>query len=938
MKYSVFTAFLLLHLLPCFSQDKDAELDSLRSNLKNIPEDDYSSIADVYLEIGWELRDVRPDSTLYYSSLVLKLAEENDLKNQKVQATNYIGIAYRNLSNYSKAFEKYLEALNLAEEINNKEQIGYSLINLGNLYLFQTNYQGAIKYFIQALDQSQALADRRMVAYCYLNLGRSYMGISEFGQAELYFKQAIDIRKEQNDIYGQIAAEIDLAEVYMRKGDLEGSLIYHNELISRIYKNDNPRALCLAYNNIAKIYLAKGNLKLAEWNGFKSLEIAKEVSSRFDEKNALENLSNIYAKGNSFQDAYEYHSEYADMNQQLFSEENIRKIEQMKNQYTIEKQVAENNFLKKQAELDEKIIGRQQIIIALSVVGILLLLLIIFISYRALKIRNKLNKEIGQQKDKIQSDKDLIESQAIRLEELNEAKSRFFANVSHDLRTPLSLIYGNIEILTEDESSTLSKAALRNLDIGLKNCKRLLYLTDEINDLTKLEEGKIVLKKEVVKIGSYLEMLETMFESTAEYKGVALSIESNLSKQDAIWLDPRQFEKIFYNLVSNSIRHTNKGGSITIRTRKQLSRVIIEIEDTGDGISKESLPYIFDRFYQSKNNLHRSREGLGIGLALVKELVDLHDGEIEVKSSLGIGTTFILSFYIVDKQADPVDNERLFTQIKDRKHLYSDLDKETDAGVSMPKYDDSQKSILIVDDHPEIRFHIRQILEDHYHILEAAHGLEALELLKNSEVSLIISDLMMPWMDGFELLEAINSNEDLNKIPVLIVSARTSEEDQEKVLQQGVNDYLTKPFHKKELRLRVSNLIQQKEKWNKGDGQFSQIFSEKNNEVLEKEILARVESLIMKRVDDVNLSVFHLADEMAASERQVYRMIKRMTGLTPHEYITEIRLKYADYLIRKDKVKNATEAAKNIGMKNVTTFNKLYEKKFGSKPVEILNS
>ncbi|WP_258104343.1 response regulator [Marinoscillum sp. MHG1-6] len=924
-----------------FASDGDsemkAEMDSLRKVIDTLSEENYELHIALNMELAWTIRDVRPDSALYYANSALKLANEHGLIHQKIQATNYIGVAYRNLSNYSKAFEKYLEALNLAEDNGDREQMGYSLINLGNLYLFQTNFQGAIRYFIQALDQAQLLANRRMVAYCYLNLGRSYMGIEEFGQAELYFQQAIDIRKEQGDVYGQIAAEIDLANVYLKKGDLVQSRNYHEELLQRIDAEDNPRALCQVYANLARIYLNLNNTKKAEQSALKALEIARKVSSRFDEKNVLESLAEIYAGEANYEDAYLYHTRFSELNQQLFSEENIRKIEQLKNQYTIEKQEAENQFLRQQAELNVLMISRQRVIIVLTILGLLLLLLVIFISYRALQIRTKLNKEISKQRDQILSDKETIETQAAKLEELNEAKSRFFANVSHDLRTPLSLIYGNIEMLSEDEETILSQASKRNLDIGLKNCKRLLYLTDEINDLTKLEEGKIVLKKEVVKIGSYLRMLSEMFSGTAEYKGVKLEFENNLSGQDCISLDPRQFEKIFYNLVSNAIRHTDKGGKISIVLRKHVSKAIIEVRDSGEGISPESLPFIFDRFYQAKNSPHRSREGLGIGLALVKELVDLHEGEIEVESVVGEGTNFIMSFYLTEKYAAMVEEEKLFQQTKDRRHLYSELDGEIDAGVSLPKTETEKQTILIVDDHPEIRYHIRQILEDDYHIVEAAHGLEALEIIKINEVNLIVSDLMMPWMDGFEFLEALNANEDYKKIPVLVVSARISEEDQEKVLDKGVNDYIKKPFNKRELILRINNLLQSKENWEGSKDSFAQLFDKNGHESLEKEILGKLESLVMDRIDDVSLSVYDLADAMAASERQVYRLVKKMTGMTPYEYITEIRMKYADYLIRKNKVKNATEAAKSIGLKNVTTFNKQYEKKFGKKPAEVLN-
>jgi CheY-like chemotaxis protein len=264
--------------------------------------------------------------------------------------------------------------------------------------------------------------------------------------------------------------------------------------------------------------------------------------------------------------------------------------------------------------------------------------------------------------------------------------------------------------------------------------------------------------------------------------------------------------------------------------------------------------------------------------------------------------------------------------------LYKELDNSHNAGLSLPKKTPQEKSILIVDDHPEIRYHLREILEDNYHIIEAAHGLEALDILNSKKIDLIISDLMMPWMDGFELLKAINVNEDFRKIPILVVSARISDEDQQKVLDEGVNDYLKKPFHKTELISRINNMLDRRERFEQNVDVFSLLSDKQNNGSYETDILAKVESLVMARIGDSNLSVFDLADAMAASERQVYRLMKDMTGLTPLEYITEIRLKYADYLMRKGKVRNATEAAKSIGINNVTTFNKQYEKKFGVKP------
>lgn len=934
MRVSLITAFFLSLLIFTVSgQSTTGRTDSLRSLLNtDLPVEQRVSILN---QLGWEYRDIRPDSSLFFSNQAMKLADKAQFISEYIQAINYMGIAYRNLGVYSKAFERYLEALKLAEENDIEEQRGYALINLGNLYLFQTNFQGAIRYFIQALDQAQKLGNRRMQAYCFINLGRSYEGTNEFGQAELYITQAIDIRKQLGDEYGVIAAQIELADIYRKKGELQKALDKAEEIISQIDEEENPRVLILAYLTLSRIYHGKDQFKRAEYYAFEGLRLAKSVSSRYDERNVLEQLSQIFSSKNDFKGAYENHVNYAELNQQLFSEENIRKIEQLKNQYEIEKQEAENEFLKKQADLNQEIINRQRIIITLAIVGILLVVVIALSIYRASVIRKKLVEKIQNQKDQILEDKNTIEKQSSKLQQLDEAKSRFFANVSHDLRSPLSLIMGNIEMIEEDEDTYLSPKAKKHLEVGFKNSKRLLYLTDEINDITRLEEGKLTIHKEPVRINSYVKVLCDMFIDTAEQKGISLTFSSKMRDFESVMLDSRQFEKIFYNLISNSIRHTQKGGKIEIGLQNQDGLLEMKVSDTGEGIDKATLPNIFDRFYQSADNQYQTREGLGIGLALVKELVELHNGTITVESTKGVGTTFIVILPLAGKESEIVPEVSPY--MEDQKNSLKDLNQDHNNVNIVSDSDKKESTVLIVDDHPEIRYYIRQILESKFNIIEASHGLEALQTMDDREVDLIITDLMMPWMDGFELIESINSNEKFKKIPLLVVSARISGSDKEKVLYHGINDYLQKPFSRKELILRVENLIKQKEKYAE---QTQNVFSTlvKDNLIdVEKDILSKLETEVTSRISDPNLSVLSLSDAMAASERQVYRLVKKLTGLTPNEYIREVRLQYVDYLIRNNKVKNPTEAAKSIGIKNVTTFSRQYEKKFGVKPAELLD-
>lgn len=928
--------FLYLIGITPFALAQESTTDSLKDQL--VLSFDDEERADIFLKLAWEYRDSRPDSSLYFSNQAVQIARVRRLSRQEIQALNYMGVAYRNLSVYSKAFEMYIEALQLAEERKDSEQRGYTLINIGNLYLFQTNFQGAITYFIQALDQAQSLGDRRMQGYCYINLGRSYEGKQEYGQAELYYTQAIELRDNLEDEYGVVAAEIELAEVYRKQNKMEQARTLVFQIIDKSTEESNPRVLILAYNTLSKILSFDGRSAAAEDYATKALTLSKKVASRYDEKETLENISEIFAIRKDFKTAYEKHIKYSELNQQLFSEESIRKIEQLKNKYEIEQQEAENEFLRKQAELSNEVIRRQKIIIILSVLGVVLIGTVALIIYRAFLIRKQLSAEISAQKDKIETDKNLIESQSKKLIELDKAKSRFFANVSHDLRSPLSLILGNLDMLKEDDENFLSPTSKKNLEVSLKNSKRLLYLTDEINDLTRLEEGKIKLKTENVSINSYLKMLLEMFKSTAEYKGIRMEYISKLPDQYSFRIDSRQFEKIFYNLVSNALRYTKKGDRITIEAEALAKEVVIKFIDTGEGINKESLPYIFDRFYQSSDQEYKAQEGMGIGLALVRDLVQLHNGYISVESEKGVGTTFIIKMPVVEAQVEQIRKPSNY--ITDHQEINRDLEINKATKVSIDLSDEGELSkakILLVDDHPEIRYYIRQILEDDYVVFEAAHGLEALDVLNREEIDLIITDLMMPWMDGFELIEAINSNSQWKKIPLLVVSARISGEDKEKVLFQGINDYLQKPFAKKELVLRIENLIKQKEKYADETKNVFQTLLKNNLVDVEQDIKLKLEQIVKDRINDPNLSVFTLSDAMAASERQVYRLVKKLTGLTPLEYITEIRLQFADYLIRQRKVSNATEAAKAIGINNVTTFNRLYHKKYNTKPSELLS-
>ncbi|MEP2026813.1 MAG: ATP-binding protein [Reichenbachiella sp.] len=876
--------------------------------------------AEILAQLSWQYRNVNSDSALYFGQQAFEFSKEIKYESGIIKSLNFQGIAYRNKSDYSNAFKYFVEALKAAEEAQNLEQIGYSNINIGNIYIYQTNYEGALEYFEKALVPAQDLNDQSMLAYVYLNLGRTYSRIDKYDQAELNYLKTRNIRKELQDKEGLVTIAVDLAELTMRKGDLDKSLEYFHESIDAINHIKNKGALAFSLYNIAVIHRQKGNLDSADYYSQESLKVAKANNLKNDIRKIHENLSIIAEDRGDYENALHYFKLNQENEDSIFNEQTTRTIEGLKSQYEAEKKEVETMFLR-------EIVERQKTIIILASAASLLLLIIAIIIYMRAVERRRLNQQIS--------------AQAKKLEELDFAKSRFFANISHDLRSPLSLILGNYEQIKHDDESYLTSDAKQNLEVANKNAQRLLFLTDEINELTKLEEGKINLKLKEVPVNIYLSSLVSMFQSSAEFKSVNLAFESTIEDQVGISIDPHQFEKIIFNLITNALKHTHQGDSVIVHVDTKGHDLKISITDTGEGIPESSLPYLFDRYYQSPKNKYHIYEGLGIGLSLVKELVEVHGGKISVHSKIGEGSTFVLTLPYLTLEELIAEVPETSEYIQSKNKLWSELwektyNQEQTISLSSNGQDQNKPNVLLVDDHPEVREFIARLIKENYNVTEAENGIMALKVLKNQSMDLVITDLMMPWMDGFELLEKMQENEDWKSIPVLVVSARNTADDQFQVLTRGINNILQKPFGKKEILLRIKNLLNQKERWVKDVGNTIIVNDKPLINDIEKDLLEKVKKLVIAQIDNPDLTVLILADAMAASERKVYRMIKKLTDLTPHEYIKEIRWHYLENLIKNKSLKNPTEAAKAIGMKNVTNFKKQFHKKFNRSIEEMM--
>lgn len=540
-----------------------------------------------------------------------------------------------------------------------------------------------------------------------------------------------------------------------------------------------------------------------------------------------------------------------------------------------------------------------------------------------------------------------ISKQAKELKSLEQLKSRFFANVSHELRTPLTLLLGPVNTLLKDKKEDSKDHQL--LHFVKRSGNQLLKLINEILDLSKLESGKIKIQEEPLHFYKFLNTIIAQFQSYADSEAVKFSIDYQGNKELSLLLDKDKVEKIIQNYLSNALKYSPPKSEVIFRIQEHKERILMSVHDKGPGIHPEDRPHIFDRFYQSKKDTSTPKGGTGIGLSLVKELAELLDGKVWVESEVGKGSVFYFQFpkkTVVGSRlsVDGFDHQKNKSALKTE--LSPKLEKEN---ISQPistkpqsTTDNQQlKTILLVEDNPDLRKYIKILLAD-YNVITAENGKAGLNcLLQNEDCQLIISDLMMPVMDGFEFLETVKSDDRWRHIPVIMLTAKVNAKAKLKALRIGVDDYLTKPFSEEELLTRIQNLL--------GNLQIRmELFAtqEKVAEAPNSPVIAAVDTKWLKEVEDIlniKLPEYHLtmdkvAEELFISTRQLNRKIKKLTGLTASQYLQEMRLQQAKEYLLAGKYSTIKELSQAVGFTSSRYFSLLFQKHFGSLPSSYLPS
>ena len=552
--------------------------------------------------------------------------------------------------------------------------------------------------------------------------------------------------------------------------------------------------------------------------------------------------------------------------------------------------------------------------------------------------------EIEQQATHLKSANEELEQQAAiikqqvrELDQLNKAQSRLFTGLSHEFRTPLTLLLGHMEELKNSHGSITFLR--RTIGKMRTSALQLLQLINQLMDTAKVESGQYVLRVSEGDLLVDLQNIVSSFQVLADRKGLKLEMKANDFELQSCWFDRDILLKVLNNLLSNALKFTDRGSVQVILGSKAVtpSGIFAEIAvaDSGPGISFDHQSLIFNRFYQVKHT-DRVKKGTGIGLALVKQLVDLHGGEIRVESELGRGSTFRL-YLPVHRDAFSIKNVIETDPMNRQSALFDMPAQPSESGRQKSQAATSGKLpiLLVVEDNPEIRSFVVRQLSEAYHCLQAEDGQAGWKLALRHVPEIIVSDVVMPGMNGFQLTRKIKTDERTSHIPIILLTALADQEKKIRGLAHGADSYLSKPFSREELVLTIANLRKHRERLQKLFlREYLPLKMPDGLSAPDRSFMERLTNLVEQQISDENLGVAHLVKHMGVSRTQLFRKLKSLTGMSATEFIRDYRLRKAHQLLCRDNY-NVSEVIYLTGFSSRSYFYDLFRKKYGSTPLQI---
>ena len=855
------------------------------------------------------------------------------------------------MGNYKEALNFHFEALNLAETAKDTTGIIYSLNNIGtDLRRTYSNIEASSYHYLALELSSMDEKHLKSQAVAMNGIGNIFLVLNKPIQAQSYFRQALAVEKQNDSNLGMAINYANLAETYNLSNDLDSALYYYEQSLAqnKIINSDIGKAICK--RSMGLIYYQKGDEEVAlelleeafsimehSKDTFHKLEVqvslaetlinlgktieaekhvaeiltlSKNIGSYDYQQRGYDLLAELKQKQGFYQRAFEAKENAFLYRDSVLADNSEVRIIELENRFKGKEASQQIELLTTEKELTEKNKINQQRIFFL-----LILLLSGFIGFLYYRYHNglKLSKE---------------------LENVNEIKSKFFGNVSHEFRTPLTLIKGPLESWLDRD---LSPELRNDANMMLRNSERLLFLVDQLLSLSKVDSGNFKVKPRKANLSLAINGISNFFIHFANDKSINYTIDIDESGDSLV--DLHIVEIIVTNILSNALKFTEVGGSINFVGRKRKDSYIIKVSNSSKQISSEQLNKLFDRYY-SDGPSHYS--GTGIGLALVKELCSLYGADISVgyNKNKEVEFTVVLPFFEVveneldtnDLPLDTADAERFHPHKVNIIPVLHEADKET-----KQKDDVNLKDLpilLVVEDNSDLRRYIVDNFKDNYHTIEAKDGEEGISIAREEMPDIIISDIMMPKIDGLELCNTLKTDSLTNHIPIILLTALNEERDLIAGLENKADDYLVKPFGAKLLKHKVNNLLE-----------IRRVLSHKyRNEILikpmdllidgkEDSFANTLKEIIENEITNPNFGVDEFCKVAGMSRAQLYRKLKATVDMSVSEFIRVHRVKLASEFL-KNKNLNVTDVCYASGFSDASYFSKSFKDVFKVPPVQ----
>lgn len=840
---------------------------------------------------------------------------------EMAKALGGIGLFYDQTGNYSAALDNYFKALKILESANDAEAVIGTLREIANVYNQLGDFTKSIEFYHKVLDIEEL--DEFGTAATQCNLGIAYSKAGEHKKAMDALNEALAFFKKVNYPYGEAIVLNNIGSAYSRHNDFRAAIQFFRASLQTLGENKNDATLG-NLRDLAHAYVKMGLADSALFFGKQGLVVAREVNAPAKVVEIQQALYEACKLKHDYKNAIYYHEQYMAGKDSLFTEESNAKIRELQIKFETEKKDQQIANLDNENALQESRFRNRMLMLGGVTVVTVLVIVILFITIRFNKRR--------QQTERLLLDEQLRNKkmEAEKLQELDELKSRFFANIAHEFRTPLTLISGPVENMLEDNPDKYLKD---QLTLVQNNSSRLLGLVNQLLDLSRLESGAVKLDVQKGDVMAFVKGITFSFQSLADEKEIALACHTS---PDSLTMDfdRDKLEKIMSNLLSNAFKFTPDLGTINVTAthtgNNGSSSLEIRVSDSGVGIQDDQLHFIFDRFYQADNAQTRAAQGSGIGLALTKELVQLHGGTIRAESIPGKGTTFSVQLPVFDNAnvAEFSDDGQLK---KDNRYAHQH-EQPANNSVALPN-NEKEAIVLVIEDNTEVRQFIVDSLKNDYTIITAGDGEEGIAMATEHVPDLIVSDVMMPVKNGYDTCLALKQDERTSHIPVILLTAKAGLDNKIEGLETGADDYIAKPFSPRELHARVRNLINTRKKLR--EKYLSQALSGDNAEgkTREDSFLIKIRDAIKLRLDNPELSVDDLCEEVGMSRTSLHRKLKALTGQSAGQFVRILRLQQGQVLLRESDY-NVSEIADKVGFTSPAYFAYSYAAHFGYPPSE----